>query len=190
MALLSIEKRKSYFQKLGLGEYYQANILKLQKKYMLRKSDWDGIYGPNTDTLLRHLVNCRHVANFEPEEFVCGCGGKYCSGYPDRMKVRELRHLQSIRTHFGKPVEITSGLRCKQYNASLSNSSATSPHMIGKAADIYIKGVSDTFEGRKKIVNYAKEQKGHSYSYCNGYDSNGNAVNSPKMGKAVHTAVK
>ena len=42
MALLTTAKRKEYFDKLGLGEYNEANIKKLQKKY-LRKKDVDGI---------------------------------------------------------------------------------------------------------------------------------------------------
>lgn len=191
MALLSVETRKDYFKRLGLGNYNRKNILKMQKRYMLRKSDWDGCYGEDTDALLRHLWNVkRNCKDFRPEEFRCGCGGKYCSGYPTRMKAKELRHLQTIRTHFGKPVVVTSGLRCREFNNRLSGSSSQSFHMKGYAADIYIAGVTDTLSGRKKVVKFAKKQKNHHYSYCNGYNSNGYEVNAPNMGAAVHTDTK
>ena len=86
MALLTEATRIKYFEKLGLGEYNEANIKKLQKKY-LRKKDVDGIYGTNTDNLLRHVYNVKaYTKNFEPEEFKCECGGRYCTGYPTYMK--------------------------------------------------------------------------------------------------------
>lgn len=186
MALLTIEKRKEYFKYLGLGEYNDANVLKMQKKYMLRKSDWDGIYKNNSDALLRHLRNVKKYApNFKPEEFRCGCGGKYCSGYPTRMKVKELKNVQAIRDKFG-PVIVTSGLRCPQYNARLSGSSSQSLHMSGYAADIVIKPLTDTLGGRKKVIKYAKKLKNFHYAYGNGYNSNGKAVYAPNMGNAVH----
>lgn len=187
--MLTVDKRKAYFKKLGLGAYNKTNITKLQKKYM-RKKDVDGVYGPNTDKVLRHVYNCSLVPNFTPEEFKCDCGGKWCSGYPTYMKQVELKHLQKIRDHFGKPVEVTSGLRCKRYNASLRGSSATSRHMSGYAADIYIKGVTDTLAGRKQVIAYAKKQANHNYSYCNGYDSNGVKRSAKTMGASVHTDTK
>ena len=85
MALLKLEQRKEYFKTLGLGEYNEENIKAVQKKYMLRKSDADGVYGTNTDNLLRHLMNCHLYLdpdNFRPEEFRCGCNGRHCCGYP------------------------------------------------------------------------------------------------------------
>lgn len=191
MALLSVEKRKEYFKYLGLGTYCKANILKMQKKYMLRKSDWDSDYGPNTDAVLRHLRNVKKYApSFHPTEFRCGCKGKYCSGYPTRMKAKELAHLQSIRNHFGVPITVTSGLRCKTYNSKLSGSSSTSRHMSGYAVDFYIPGITTTLAGRKKVIKYAKKLKNHNYSYCNGYNSNGVKVYAPNMGNAVHSDTK
>lgn len=189
MALLTVATRKKHFKTLGFGEYNKANILKMQKKYMLRPSDWDGIYGKNSDALLRHLINCRHAPNFAPEEFVCGCGGKYCSGYPTRMKVKTLDHIQSIRNHFGKPVIVTSALRCSKYN-KLVRGLDDSLHKSGYAVDFYINGYTD-LSGRKRIINYAKTLKNHHYSYCDGYNSYGSkTISAPGMDVAVHTDVK
>ncbi len=191
MALLSLEKRKEYFEYCGLGKYSKTNILKAQKKYMLRKKDWDGIYGKDTDALLRHLRNVKkYCKNFAPEEFRCGCNGRYCCGYPTRMKAKELSHIQQIRTHFGKPMVITSGLRCEEYNAKLSGSSSKSRHKSGYAVDFYMAGVTDSLSGRKKVIKYARKLKNHNYSYGNGYNSNGVAVSAPNMGNAVHTDTK
>lgn len=195
MALLSVAKRKEYFEYLGLGKYNKNNILRLQKKYLLRPSDWDGIYGKNTDALLRHLRNCKKYAskNFKPEEFRCGCNGRFCCGYPTRMKVKELKNIQAIRTHYGKPMIITSGLRCDRYNAEVGGIQ-DSKHKTGYAVDFCIAGLTDELAGRKKVIKYARKLKNHHYSYCNGYYSysNGKAgsISAPLMGNAVHTDTK
>lgn len=186
MALLTKEKRKEYFEKLGLGEYTEANIRRLQKKYM-RKQDVDGVYGTDTDRLLRHVYNCSLVKDFEPEEFKCECGGRYCTGYPTYMRQVELKNLQKIRNHFGKPMKVTSGMRCRAYNNSLRGSIPNSKHMSGLATDYYIAGVTDTLDGRKKVIRYAKSLPNHGYSYCNGYNSNGVGLSAPYMGSCIHT---
>ena len=191
MALLSVDTRKKWFEYCGLGEYSKENILKMQKRYMLRKSDWDGIYGVNTDRLLRHLHHVKlYTKNFKPEEFRCGCGGRFCSGYPTWMRVNELKNIQAIRDHYGKPMTITSGLRCREFNAMLSGSSAQSRHMTGKAADFYIPGVTDTLPNRKKAIKYIKGLKHHHYTYGWGINSLGQSNNAKNMGNALHTDVK
>ena len=188
MALLTLEKRKKYFKKLGLGEYNKKNILRMQKKYMLRDKDYDGIYGKDTDTLLRHLYNCWRVApSFDPKEFRCQCHGRFCCGFPTRMKVKELKHLQAIRDHYKKPMIITSGLRCRGFNAELSGSSTNSRHLTGYACDFYMQGVTDTLANRKKAVRWIKRLKNHHYTYGNGINSYGYEVYAPNMGNALHT---
>lgn len=187
MALLSVDKRKEYFKKLGLGEYNEANIKKLQKKY-LRAKDIDGKYGIDTDRLLRHVYNCSTVKDFKPEEFKCECGGRYCTGYPSYMKRVELNNLQSIRDHYGKPITVTCGLRCKPYNNSLRGSIPNSKHLTGYAADIYIPGVTDKLSGRKAAINWIRKLPNHNYTYGNGYNSNGvNGLSAGYMGNCIHT---
>ena len=187
MALLTLAKRKEYFKYLGLGEYNKTNILKLQKKYFTRKKDQDGLYGQNTDYLLRHVYNVKRVCkNFEPQEFKCECGGKYCTGYPVQMKATELYNLQTIRTHYGKPMRITSGLRCKGYNNSLKGSVKNSKHMTGFAADFYIAGVTDSLAGRKSLIAYLKKLPNFDYAYSNGWCSLGYGFSASYMGSAVH----
>ena len=191
MALLTEEKRKEYFKKLGLGDYSKANILKLQKKYMLRKSDCDGIYGPNTDNLLRHVYNVTTLTkNFKPEEFRCECGGRYCSGYPSYMKENQLRHIQTIRNHWGKPMIVTSGMRCRGWNSAIGGSIVNSKHLCGSATDFYIRGVTDTLAHRKNAISWIKRLPNHTYTYGNGINSLGRWVTAPYMGNALHTDTK
>ena len=186
MALLSVEKRKEYFKYLGLGEYNKTNILKFQKiAFPSIKSQHDSKYLTNTDRALRHWRNVKKFTkNFRPEEFRCNCG--HCTGYPSWMKKVELQNLQKIRDHYGKPMKVTSGLRCKWDNDHSKGSIKNSKHLTGYACDFYIPGVTDTLAGRKKLIKYAKTLPNHGYTYCNGYNSHGLAVKAPYMGSAVH----
>lgn len=188
MALLSVEKRKSYFKYLGLGEYNEANIKKFQKMAFTRKSDIDGVYGTNTDRALRHFRNVKKYApNFKPEEFKCECGGRYCTGYPSWMKKVELENLQTIRNHYKKPMIVTCGLRCRPYNNSLAGSISNSKHLSGYATDFYMAGVTDTLANRRNAIRWIKTLPNHNYTYGNGYNSNGVAIRAAYMGNALHT---
>lgn len=187
MALLTTEQRKARFKYLGLGEYNKANIARFQKKY-LRKKDVDGVYGTDTDRALRHVYNVKkYTKNFSPEEFKCECGGKYCTGYPSYMKRAELENLQSIRDHYGKPMTVTCGLRCKTYNNKLRGSIGNSKHLTGYATDFYMPGVTDTLANRKKAIAWIKKLPNHNYTYGNGINSNGVKVSAGYMGNALHT---
>ena len=196
MALLTEDIRKKYFKELGLGAYNKTNIKKLQAKYMERKSDADGIYGQNTDNLLRHLYNCHKYLNkdnFKPEEFKCECNGRYCCGYPTYMKPAQLTNLQTIRNKYKKPMVITSGMRCKGYNNAIGGSISNSKHLLGQATDFYMQGVTDTLANRKNFIKYAVGLPNTTYIYgngCNGYQDSGRwrygSVYAPYMGNAIH----
>ena len=187
MELLTIEQRKTRFSFLGLGEYNEKNIRAFQKRY-LRKKDVDGVYGIDTDRALRHVYNVKkYTKNFEPEEFKCECGGRYCTGYPSYMKKVELQHLQKIRDHYGKPMTVTCGLRCRPYNNSLAGSIPNSKHLSGYACDFYMKGVTDTLANRKKSIRWIKKLPNHGYTYGNGYNSYGFKLSAGYMGNALHT---
>lgn len=117
-------------------------------------------------------------AHFAKSEFKCGCGGKYCNGYPaGNTSAKLLNILEKIRTYYGEPITITSGQRCKTRNKQVGGAS-NSTHMKGKAADIYIPGICDTAAGRKQVVAKAYAL-GAAYSYAN----------TAGMGNAVHINV-
>jgi len=52
-----------------------------------------------------------------------------------------LEALEALRRHFGKPIHITSGCRCPAHNEAVGGSQG-SQHKKGRAADLYISGVS------------------------------------------------
>lgn len=188
--MLSLAERKALFKEIGLG-YNKSTIKAFQMKYMLRKSDYDGIYGPNTEnTLLTVVYTLRYTKNFQPEEFRCDCGGRFCCGYPSFMKPHMLAHIQAIRDHYGKPIKVTQGMRCKGRNKQLNGSIVNSKHLQGMAVDFYQKGVTDTLANRKMAIRYIKTLPFHSYSYGNLINSSGYKVKASYMGNCLHTDVK
>lgn len=73
---------------------------------------------------------------FKRSEFACRCGCGF-----DTVDFELAEILDAIRTHFEKPVIITSGCRCPKWNAAVCGSSG-SQHMLGRAADIKIADIS------------------------------------------------
>lgn len=114
-------------------------------------------------------------AHFNKSEFRCGCGGRYCNGYNGKeVSTSLLNILEKLRSYYGRPIVITSGIRCQKYNDSLRGSIKTSAHIQGKAADIYIRGITDSASGRAQVKRLAY-QYGAKYCYY-GTSNMGNAV--------------
>ena len=105
------------------------------------------------------------------------------------MRVNELKHIQNIKSHYGRPMTITSGLRCEYGNRQVGGV-PNSAHLKGKAVDFYMKGVTDTEDNRRKSISWIKKQKNHDYTYGDGISSTGAHVSRPSMGNALHTQVK
>ena len=189
--LLNLQTRQIYLKELGFyngaidgieGAKTKAAYKALQDKYFARSSDRDGIYGNNTDTLLRNAYYVKvYAPNFKLEEFKCKCGGKYCTGYPKVLSINLLKAVQAIRAKYGVTT-ITSGMRCAKWNSKQRGSSANSYHLRGKAVD-FKNSKTATLSGRREVMAYFKKQAGAGYTYCN---ENGSA---PYMGTAVHIQV-
>ena len=158
-----------------IGNATLSAIKNVQKKNGLKV---DGIAGVNTIKILggtstsSSLINWDKVKYFKKSEFKCQCGGKYCNGYPADINPKLIDILEKLRAYFGKPITITSGLRCKKHNKAVGGVS-NSQHQYGKAADIYIAGV-DKAKIKAKAYEY-----GAKYCY---YGTAG-------MGEAVHINV-
>jgi len=75
--------------------------------------------------------------NFQVKEFACKDGSD-----PIFVDSELVTVLQTIRDHFGKAVNINSAFRTASHNAKQKNAAKYSQHLYGKAADIWIKGVT------------------------------------------------
>lgn len=188
MALLTMEQRKRRFEYLGLGKYSKANILKFQKKaFPNDENEQDSKYGIHTDRALRTFYNVKKYGGgyFKPQEFKCTCG--HCCGYPSYMKKVQMEHLTRIRKHYGKPMIITSGLRCT-YENNRSGGVPNSGHLRGYATDFYMQGVTETVKQRTKSLKWIKKQPNHQFTYgADMRDSNGLYRTAAGMGNAMHT---
>lgn len=63
----------------------------------------------------------------------CGCGRQ-------EMVPAFLDKLEILRIAFGKPMPVTSGFRCQNYNQQASSTGLCGPHTTGKAVDIQVFG--------------------------------------------------
>ena len=165
---MNVEKQQLLLSFLGYytekvdgvtGPKTQDAIRRFQSTYSLVA---DGIWGSKTEAKIREVIGNPAIekkqentavvnkpdANkpsigdafwdgikyFRPEEFACqcGCGAKNINH--DLVII-----LEKIREHYGKPVRINSGVRCKTHNARVGGA-ANSQHLdtYANAADIGI----------------------------------------------------
>ena len=90
--------------------------------------------------------NKKLSTNFRVKEFACSDGSDPIFVAPELVKV-----LQSIRTHFGKAVTITSAYRTPTRNKAVGGTTY-SQHQYGTAADIKVKGIAP-----KTVAQYAEK---------------------------------
>ena len=91
--------------------------------------------------------------NFKKSEFDCKCG---CEMTEDVLvNITKLANqLQYVRDNVARPIDINSGYRCEAHNKSVGGSK-NSQHLLGKAADIVIKGldpVLDTYDYLEELI--------------------------------------
>ena len=88
--------------------------------------------------------------HFRVYEFACSDGSDVVF-----ISTALVEILENIRVHFGAAVTVTSGYRTVSYNATVENSSKTSQHCNGLAADIKVAGVSPA-----AVADYAEQLLG------------------------------
>ncbi len=74
------------------------------------------------------------TAHFSRHEFACQCG----CGYDD-INMELVYILETIRVAIGRPITITSGCRCVEWNQEVGGTS-NSAHLTGDAADLKTQG--------------------------------------------------
>ena len=127
----------------------------------------DGICGPATRNKLNSgSISWDDIPHFKKEEMTCKCG---CG--LNNTDLRLMQILENIRSNFGgRPTIITSGCRCSKHNAEVGGVQG-SRHVLGKAADFYIQGVStsDLLNHCQNLVNQGVLR----YTYTNSSSMNG-----------------
>jgi len=78
--------------------------------------------------------------NFSKEEFDCSDGSEMNIAIYHNM-VKVANQLQILRNYIGKPITVNSAYRSQEYNASIGGAK-NSQHIMGRAADIVVKGMS------------------------------------------------
>lgn len=74
--------------------------------------------------------------NFSRSEFACQCGCGFMT-----VDIELLKVLETVRSHFKKPVKINSACRCEDHNKDIGGSYG-SKHKQGIAADIVVSRTS------------------------------------------------
>lgn len=110
-------------------------------------------------------LNWDNIKHFKKTEFTCKCGCEM-----NNIDLKLVNVLEDIRNHFGQACVVTSGCRCASNNKKVGGVQG-SRHVLGKAADIYVKGVSAS-----TLLAYTKSSvsKGKlRYTYTNSSNMNG-----------------
>lgn len=130
----------------------------------------DGIFGAATEKRIKEVVGNDEQAitwddikYFDRSEFACKCG-KYCNGFPYEMNMKLVKVADRVRSHFGAPIIVSSGVRCKTHNANVGGVS-NSRHLYGNAMDFCVSGRSAS-----SVLAYVQAQPEINYSYA--IDSN------------------
>lgn len=89
--------------------------------------------------------------HFSRREFLCHCGCGF-GGRDGDVSIKLVICLEKLRAHFGKPVTIVSGCRCRNHNRHVGGASA-SQHCYGTAADLRVEGVSP-----RAVADYLVQQ--------------------------------
>lgn len=120
---ISGEKTKAALLAAGVapGEDPGPALLKAVLENPVKKDFWEDI---------------RH---FSRTEFACRCGS--CGGFPAEPVEKLVRMAEKVRGHFGVPVRISSGVRCRKHNAAVGGV-GNSRHLLGWAADLTAEGIS------------------------------------------------
>lgn len=143
----------------------------------LFQSDWgltpDGIPGVKTAAALKQAVAedrfrgkpspagfWKDIRYFRREEFRCGCGGKYCGGFPAEPSEGLVRLAETLREALGKPMHLSSGVRCPTHNKNVGGV-ANSRHLTGRAMDFRVPGMT-----AGELLARVKDQPGLHYAYA------------------------
>lgn len=177
---MTIEQKQCLLKYLG---YYTGNIDGLwgqqsthatagfQDDYALKSS---GVFDEETEEIIKKAVAgladpvpssdpidfWDEIKHFKREEFRCKCGGKYCEGFPKEPQKKLVATADRVREYFGKPVIVSSGVRCDKHNANVGGVT-NSRHRLGKAMDFCVKGKTSS-----QVLAYVQKLPEIRYAYA------------------------
>lgn len=96
--------------------------------------------------------------NFNINEFKCKDGSTVPDEYIENVKLLA-KNLQVLRDKIDRPITVISGYRSPEYNKKIGGAKR-SQHMVAKAADIIVNGMSPT-EVKDIIVSLIKSGEMH-----------------------------
>lgn len=100
-----------------------------------------------------------NIKYFSRSEFKCKCG-RYCDGFPAEPEKLLIQQANTVREHFGAPVHVSSGVRCRQHNANVGGVEG-SRHRTGKAMDFRVEG-----QNAKTVLAFVKTLPAIRYAYA------------------------
>jgi uncharacterized protein YcbK (DUF882 family) len=112
-------------------------------------------------------VNWDALKHFKEAEFTC----RGACGRAD-MDPTFMLWLDKLRADLRRPMIVTSGFRCPEYNARVSSTGLDGPHTTGKAVDIGVSG-----EGAFYLISLAMSA---------GVQGVGVKQNGPHGGRFIH----
>ena len=177
--MLTNKQRQTYLKKLGL---YTKNIdgvrgsgQKSAEKYfnVIFLNKKTTTYTEETDKLLREVYasykkskymvdsDWKYFKNVSKKELYCTCNKKYCDGYNGLEKKRPMRLImlaQYKRNASGKPIYISSSIRCSKRNAEIGGIK-TSKHLVFRGLDHRLGNLlaKETIKYTLPYVNYTYE---------------------------------
>lgn len=100
------------------------------------------------------------IKYFRRAEFRCQCGGKYCDGFPAEPVEETVRLADEIRRRAGVPLNVNSGVRCKQRNADPKVGGVwNSLHLTGQAVDLAPIGGNISVARLQEIAEQVQAEK-------------------------------
>lgn len=81
--------------------------------------------------------------HFRVDEFTCKCGREECDALRWPRQALIVR-LESLRERAGRPLVITSGLRCDYWNRFVGGKGTE--HITGEAADLLVRDTREAYE--------------------------------------------
>lgn len=182
--MMTVKQKQNLLQYLGyytgaIDGSWGAKSIQATKEFQEDSGlDVDGVFGDKTEEVIvtavfhgkfADSVTAEESTNaggdwwseikyFNRSEFRCKCGK--CGGFPVEPNEKLVKAADKVRIHFGVPVNLSSGVRCKTHNAKVGGVS-DSRHLKGKAMDFVVSGQS-----AKTTLAYVKTLPEIRYAYA------------------------